>query len=221
MHPLDPAYTCLLIVDLQHDFLEGGALAVPDSLKILQPISTLLNEKEHPFRLIVATQDWHPLDHVSFAKSHHGKQVLDVVSVSMEGREEKQVLWPIHCVQETHGAEISSAIDVSRISHFVKKGTHSHIDSYSGFADNAYTQFTSLPKLLFSNQISNVVVVGLALDYCVRATCIDARKFGFRTVVVRDGTKAVRPDQAEEVEHELVKKGVEFVSLEDLIWKKE
>ncbi len=173
----------LIIVDLQNDFLPGGALAVPRGDEVLP----LANELQRRFDLVVATQDWHPPDHGSFAANHPGKTPGD--RVMLDGIE--QILWPVHCVQETHGAEFAGSFDTSQIAHVFHKGTDPQIDSYSTFFDNAHRRETGLADYLKERSIRNVYLMGLALDYCVKYSTLDARQLGFNAHVFLDGCRGI------------------------------
>lgn len=175
--------TALIVVDVQNDFLPGGPLAVPGGDGVIPVINGLMDQYE----LVVATQDWHPAGHLSFAGNHPGRKQYEVVE--LEGLQ--QVLWPAHCVQGTKGAEFGSGLRVERFEHVARKGEDVRIDSYSGFFDNGRRRATSLEGYLRSKGVTEVVVVGLATDYCVRATAIDAAGLGFDVEVVRAGCRGV------------------------------
>ena len=150
----------LLLIDLQNDFVEGGSLAVPGGMEVVD-VANCLMEK---FDLVVATQDWHPPDHQSFASEHQGLSIGDVFE--LHGL--PQTAWPDHCVQETFGAELVQQLNRDGIHCVIRKGTNGHIDSYSGFFDNGHRQSTGLAEYLRKQQIDHVYVMGLATDYCVR-----------------------------------------------------
>ncbi|MCG8306299.1 MAG: bifunctional nicotinamidase/pyrazinamidase [Cytophagales bacterium] len=192
----------LIVVDIQNDFLPGGALAVKDGDQIISTV----NELMHKFDLVVATQDWHPKDHGSFASNHNGRKAGD--EIELYGL--NQILWPDHCVQNTHGAEFSEKLEITRFDKVVRKGTDILIDSYSGFFDNGRKKDTGLNDYLKSHHVEVVFVVGLATDYCVKFTAIDAVELGYRTFIVPDATKAVNLQQGdfERSIDELVSKGV-------------
>ncbi|MCU0879265.1 MAG: bifunctional nicotinamidase/pyrazinamidase [Pirellulaceae bacterium] len=173
----------LLLIDIQNDFLPGGALAVPGGDEVVAVAIRLMRQYE----LVVATQDWHPADHLSFASQHPGQQIGEMIS--LDGV--PQILWPDHCVQQTWGAEFSPQLDRSRIAHVVPKGTDRRIDSYSGFFDNARRQATGLESLLRSHNVDEVHLLGLATDYCVQATALDAVDLGFRAAIVVEGIRGV------------------------------
>jgi nicotinamidase/pyrazinamidase len=195
----------LLLIDIQTDFLPGGALAVPQGDEVVPVANRLMAD----FPLVVATQDWHPADHASFASQHQGKQIGDLVQ--LEGRD--QILWPDHCVQGTHGAEFAPGLDLSRVNHVVQKGTDPRIDSYSGFFDNARLKATGLEVYLRGQGVDEVHLVGLATDYCVKFTALDAIDLGFRTVVHREGARGVelRPGDCDRALDEMRAAGVEIV----------
>ncbi|TDB39523.1 MAG: bifunctional nicotinamidase/pyrazinamidase [Actinobacteria bacterium] len=173
----------LILVDIQNDFMPFGALPVADGDAIV-PVANALMPR---FSLVVATQDWHPAGHGSFASRHPGASPGDVVQLG--GVE--QVLWPDHCVQGAPGASFHSALDVARIDRVIRKGADPGIDSYSGFFDNDHRSATGLDALLSQQAVDEVVILGLATDYCVRATVMDAIGLGFGVTVVTDGCRAV------------------------------
>ena len=173
----------LIIVDLQNDFLPGGALPVPHGDEVIP----LANELQRRFELVVATQDWHPPDHGSFAANHPGKKPGD--RVMLDGTE--QILWPVHCVQNTHGAEFAAEFDTSRVAHVFHKGIDPMIDSYSTFFDNAHRRETGLADYLKKRAINEIYLMGLALDYCVKYSALDARQLGLSTRVILDGCRGI------------------------------
>jgi nicotinamidase/pyrazinamidase len=173
----------LIIVDLQNDFLPGGALPVPHGDEVIP----LANELQRHFDLVVATQDWHPPDHGSFAANHPGKKPGD--RIILDGIE--QILWPMHCVQNTRGAEFAAAFDTTRIAHVFHKGIERNIDSYSTFFDNAHRRHTGLAHYLEKRSIKDIYLLGLALDYCVKYSALDARHLGLNTHVIVDGCRGI------------------------------
>jgi nicotinamidase/pyrazinamidase len=173
----------LILVDIQNDFLPGGALAVPDGDAVI-PVANALMPR---FSLVVATQDWHPPEHASFAVNNPGRYVGEVIEV--EG--EAQVMWPSHCVQGTRGAALADALARDKIARMVPKGIDPAIDSYSGFFDNQRRRATGLAELLRAGGVDEVVVLGLATDYCVKFTALDALSLGLRTTVIVDGCRGV------------------------------
>jgi nicotinamidase/pyrazinamidase len=173
----------LILVDLQNDFLPGGALGVPDGDLVI-PVANRLQER---FDLVVATQDWHPPGHASFAANHHGRkpgEQIDLDGVS-------QVLWPSHCVQNSHGAELAPGLDTRRVRKIFFKGTDPGIDSYSTFFDNRHLKSTGLGGYLREQGVDEVCLMGLATDYCVKYSAVDAVELGFKTTVVEDGCRGI------------------------------
>lgn len=165
----------LILVDIQNDFLPEGALAVPDGDQVI-PIANRLMDN---FEIIVATQDWHPPDHGSFADSHPGKSPFE--TVDLNGL--PQVLWPVHCVQATPGAAFADALDANRIDKIFRKGTDPAIDSYSGFHDNGHRKATGMGDWLREQGVTHVTICGLATDYCVKHTALDALDEGFQVTL--------------------------------------
>ncbi len=173
----------LILVDLQNDFMLGGALAVIDGDAVV-PIA---NQLMSSFDVVVATQDWHPADHLSFASQHADKSVGD--TITLDGLE--QIMWPDHCVQGSHGAEFHEGLNFSAIDHVVRKGSDRRIDSYSGFFDNGRRQATGLADYLGQLNVTDVAVMGLATDYCVKFTAVDAVDLGFETILIENGCRGV------------------------------
>jgi nicotinamidase/pyrazinamidase len=173
----------LVLVDVQYDFMPGGALAVPNGDDVVPVAQTLVPK----FDIVIATQDWHPRNHASFAVNHPGKQVGEMIE--LDGL--PQVLWPAHCVQGTRGAELHEQIDKKRITAVFRKGLDSTIDSYSGFFDNGHKKATGLGDWVRDRKITKLFVMGLATDYCVKFTVLDARQLGLDVVLVEDGCRAV------------------------------
>ncbi|WP_114748866.1 bifunctional nicotinamidase/pyrazinamidase [Pleomorphovibrio marinus] len=173
----------LLVVDVQYDFLPGGSLAVPDGDKVIP----VINRIQDKFDIVVATQDWHPKNHGSFASNHQGKKAGDFVKLSGED----QILWPDHCVQGTPGAQIHHDLKRKSWKKVFQKGTNPVVDSYSGFYDNNRGEDTGLATYLKEHGVEEVFVTGLAADYCVKFTVMDAIKEGFETNLVEDATKGV------------------------------
>lgn len=173
----------LILVDIQNDFLPGGTLAVPRGDEVV-PVA---NRMMSGYDLVVATKDWHPTDHQSFVSQHQGRSVGDIVVV--DGI--PQILWPDHCVQDTRGAELADGLNVEGIDHVVFKGTDRRIDSYSGFFDNDHRKPTGLGDYLRQHGVKDVDVMGLATDYCVKLTALDAVDLGFKTRLVVEGIRGV------------------------------
>ena len=189
----------LILVDVQYDFLPGGALAVADGDAIIPVCNTI----QSYFDLVVATQDWHPAGHKSFASSHAGKQTFETI----EWNGLPQVLWPDHCVQGTDGADISKALNTNKIETLFRKGTHPEIDSYSGFYDNGHLKSTGLSHYLKGKGIKEVYVAGLAADYCVYFTANDALAEGFEAFIIEDATRAISPEGFEKAKRDFKSKG--------------
>jgi nicotinamidase/pyrazinamidase len=200
----------LIIVDLQNDFLPGGALPVPHGDEVIP----LANELQRRFELVLATQDWHPPDHGSFAANHPGKKPGD--RIILDGIE--QILWPVHCVQSTHGAEFAPAFDTSRIAHVFHKGVERNIDSYSTFFDNAHRRHTGLANYLEKRSIKDIYLMGLALDYCVKYSALDARQLGLTTHVILDGCQGIQlePGDIERAIEEMKRAGTTILKSCDL-----
>jgi nicotinamidase/pyrazinamidase len=173
----------LIIVDIQNDFTKGGSLEVPDGNAVIP----IINDLQKHFKLMVATQDWHPPDHKSFASNHKGKKPFE--TTSLNGLE--QVLWPDHCVQGSTGAEFHPDLDVKKVSAIFRKGMDPQVDSYSGFYDNGHQRNTGLAGFLRDHRVNEVYVCGLAGDYCVYFTAKDAIGEGFETYFIKDATRAI------------------------------
>lgn len=173
----------LIIVDVQNDFLPGGALAVKDGDLIIPYI----NKIQSNYDLIVATQDWHPSDHKSFAANHIGKKPGEIIDLNGL----RQILWPTHCVQNSYGAQFADTLNQDKIKKVFVKGTDPDIDSYSGLFDNGHRKATGLAEYLKIKGVDKVTVVGLAADYCVKFTAFDAAQYGFEVEVHKAGTMAV------------------------------
>jgi nicotinamidase/pyrazinamidase len=161
----------LLLIDIQNDFMPGGALAVPGGDEIIPVVNRLMPE----FECIVATQDWHPADHGSFATNHIGK--LPFEQVELDGL--PQTLWPAHCIQQTGGALFAPSLDTRRIARVFSKGMNPRIDSYSGFFDNGHRSSTGLGAWLRQQSILELTIAGVATDYCVKFSVLDALSEGF------------------------------------------
>ncbi len=173
----------LILVDIQNDFCPGGALAVADG----DAVVAVANRLQPLFDLVVATQDWHPQDHASFAANHEGRTPGELVD--LDGL--SQVLWPIHCVQGTDGAAFRDDLEMTGVSRIFQKGTDSRIDSYSGFHDNGHRKATGLGDYLKGKRVESLFLLGLATDYCVKFTALDALAEGFAVSLVEDGCRGV------------------------------
>lgn len=173
----------LVVIDVQNDFCPGGALAVPDGDAVLPPINRLLARLPHA----VATQDWHPPDHASFAASHPGRAPFETVEMPYG----PQTLWPVHCVQGTHGAALHAGLSADRFDLVVRKGFRRAINSYSAFLENDRATPTGLGGMLRERGFDHVVLAGLATDYCVGFSALDAAAMGFSVTVVTDACRGI------------------------------
>jgi nicotinamidase/pyrazinamidase len=202
--PVDPRSDALLVVDLQHDFLPGGALAVGGGDEIVAPIAALAGR----FETVVATQDWHPPGHVSFASAHPGRRPFETAALPQGPQE----LWPDHCVRGTRGAALHPALPDVAITLVLRKGTRREVDSYSAFRENVGPDgsrpTTGLGAWLKARGVRRVLLCGLARDFCVRASAIDAAAEGLAAVVLDDLTRAVFPDRRAEIDAAFARAGV-------------
>jgi len=173
----------LILVDLQNDFCRGGRLEVPDGDAVI----SVANRLQPFFDLVVATKDWHPADHMSFASNHQEHAVGD--SVMVHGIQ--QILWPDHCVQETRGSDFHPLLDVRRVNQIIYKGIDKTIDSYSAFFDNEHRRETHLNAYLKKEGVKELYIMGLATDYCVKYSCRDAVQLGFVVHLIEDGCRGV------------------------------
>ena len=174
---------CLLLVDLQNDFMPGGALAVPRGDEVI----AVANQLAQRFEFVVASQDWHPPQHHSFASQHRGRRPGETIQL----RGVTQVLWPDHCVQGTLGAEFHRGLDRGQVSEVVQKGTALDVDSYSAFYDNARLRSTGLGDRLRERGVDTLYLLGLATDYCVKFSALDAASLGFKVKVVSEGCRGI------------------------------
>ncbi len=190
----------LIIVDIQNDFLPGGALGVAEGDQVVPVINTL----QEQFDLVVATKDWHPAGHGSFAETHHKKpgEVIELDGID-------QILWPTHCVQNTSGSEFAPGLHRDPIAKVFEKGIDPLIDSYSAFYDNKKRRSTGLAEYLKEQGVGEVTIVGLATDYCVKFTVLDALSEGFKVHVVKDGCRGVnlQPDDTKNAIEEMRQAG--------------
>lgn len=201
----------LLLIDIQNDFMPFGSLPVADGDAVV-PVA---NAIAHMFDLVVATQDWHPAGHASFASSHPGHVAGEVIDVAGAA----QVLWADHCVQNSPGASFHSALDVAAIDAVIRKGTDCAIDSYSGFFDNNHVKDTGLAAHLRERGVEEVWIAGVATDYCVKYTALDGRREGFAVAIVRDGCRAVdvAPGDGERALAETAAAGCRLTSSAELL----
>lgn len=200
----------LIIVDVQNDFCPEGALAVPEGDKIIP----IINKLSGKFKKTVATQDWHPEGHISFAVNHPGKKVYDVI----EYKGIEQVLWPNHCVQGTPGAEFHPDLDTEKVDLILRKGSNPEIDSYSAFQENDKKTLTGLEGYLKFLNVKQTYFCGLALDYCVFYSAMDSKQLGFETYVIIDATKGIDSPEGniDKVLREMKESDIKIIKSKDL-----
>jgi len=200
----------LIVVDVQYDFLPGGALAVPDGGAVIGPINRLARA----FRHVVLTQDWHPRGHASFASSHSGRQPFETTEVSYGS----QVLWPDHCIQGTPGAEISRDLSIPHAQLVIRKGFNEAIDSYSGFMEADRKTSTGLAGYLRERGFRRVFCAGLATDFCVAWTALDAKAAGFDTYLIEDASRAIDANGSlARAQRDLSAAGVQVIGSEQVV----
>ncbi|WP_456325069.1 bifunctional nicotinamidase/pyrazinamidase [Desulfonauticus submarinus] len=199
----------LLLIDIQNDFCQNGALPVPKGDEVVPVANALMNK----FNLVVATQDWHPKGHISFASTHN-KNPGDIIYINGI----MQILWPDHCIQNSKGADFHPHLNRQKITEVVYKGTDPLIDSYSGFFDNAKQKQTKLDDFLKKHNIKKIFLVGLATDYCVKFTALDGVDLGYETYVIIDGCRAVNinPQDEEKAIQEMKARGVKIITREQI-----
>ncbi len=227
--------SALIIVDVQNDFCpsykdrngkktSSGVLRVKNGNSVVEPLNAVSQVFSRHGASVIATQDWHPAEHISFASSHPGLKVNDIVNIVLEKRDQEgigmieQVLWPDHCVQGTWGAEFNDLLDLNPVSYIVRKGRSKIIDSYSAFYENDHTTSTGLGGLLKSMSVKTVFIGGLATDYCVFYSAMDAVKLGFNTFVLADAVQGVGYPEGsiENALMEMAQQGVQFVNTGDI-----
>ena len=202
--------SALIVVDVQNGFCPGGNLAVADADQIIPCINAL----GRVFQNIVITQDWHPATHVSFAANHAGKQDYEQIQLSYGA----QVLWPVHCVQGTADAELHPDLDLPTAQLIIRKGFHEQIDSYSAFMEADRKTTTGLAAYLKAREIDTVYIVGIATDFCVAWTAIDACELGFSTYVIEDATKAIDLNGSlEQAWQQMLAHGVQRIQSADIL----
>ena len=179
LHPTD----ALLLIDLQPDFMPGGALSVAGGDEILPLVNHLASRFDH----VILTQDWHPAQHISFASSHPGQQVYAQIKAPYG----PQTLWPDHCVQGSPGAALHPALDIPHAELILRKGFRGEIDSYSAFLENDHITCTGLAGYLRERRLKRLFIAGLAYDFCVRFSAVDGKALGFETLVIEDACRAV------------------------------
>jgi nicotinamidase/pyrazinamidase len=198
----------LIVVDIQNDFVPGGSLGVAGGDEIIP----IVNKLQDSFDLVVATQDWHPADHKSFASNHQGKKPFE--TMILHGMD--QVLWPDHCIQGSVGAELHNDLNLNKVEAIFRKGMDADIDSYSGFYDNGYKKSTGLAGYLRERKVKKLYVCGLAADYCVFYTTKDALKENFDTYVIEDATRAIDVNGFDRAKAEILSIGGQIINTENL-----
>ncbi len=200
----------LIVVDVQNDFCPGGALAVAEG----DAVVAVINRAIPKFDLVVATQDWHPPGHSSFAANHEGRAIGQLININGK----PQVLWPVHCVQNTQGAELRADLEKERIAQIFQKGQNADVDSYSAFFDNDHLSATGLAHFLHESGADELFLCGLATDYCVKFTALDARDLGFATTLIADACRGVnlQPDDVENAIEEMRAAGVKIINSDEL-----
>lgn len=201
----------LLLIDIQNDFIPGGALAVKEGDEIVP----IVNRLQKQFSLIIATQDWHPINHGSFAANHLGKKEGEMIELHGLA----QILWPIHCVQNTKGAAFVDGLEMSQVDAIFYKGTDPAVDSYSGFFDNGRRKATGLGDYLRQKEVKEVYIAGLATDYCVKYSALDAHSLGFTTFVIEDACRGVNLQEGDVqmAVAELKEKGIYIIQSESIL----
>ena len=205
----------LLIVDMQYDFMPGGALPVEDGDKIIEAINLVAKRFQNSSTNIILTQDWHPKEHMSFASNHPGKEPGDAYQTEAIG----PILWPDHCVQGTKGAMFHKDLNTTLAQAIIRKGYNPKIDSYSGFLENDKKSETGLAGLLKSLKIKRIFICGLALDYCCFATAMDGVDFGFTVYVLVDLTKGIDnpPGNIAKSLETMSKVGIKFANKDSIL----
>jgi nicotinamidase/pyrazinamidase len=194
----------LVVVDIQNDFCPGGALSVADGDAVIDPVHRVAGTFQH----VILTQDWHPANHASFATNHRGKKPYETIVLDYG----EQRLWPMHCVQGSRGADFHPALHLPQAELILRKGFHANIDSYSAFFENDRTTPTGLASYLRERGLKRVFLAGLAYDYCVAYSALDARRQGLAAVVIRDACRAINLDGSiASAEAAFVKAGVTVI----------
>ena len=201
----------LYIIDIQNDFCPGGALAVDEGDQIIP----VVNRLQDNFDLIIMSQDWHPADHGSFAANHEGTNPGEIID--LHGLD--QILWPVHCVQGSHGAEFVEGLNTHKVAAIFRKGTDVTIDSYSGFYDNGQRASTGAFGYLKELEVTDLYLVGLATDYCVKFTAMDGNRLGFNTYVIKDACRGVnlQPGDVDRALEEMQTAGIKVINSSQLV----
>ncbi|MCF8226587.1 MAG: bifunctional nicotinamidase/pyrazinamidase [Bacteroidales bacterium] len=198
----------LVIIDVQNDFLPGGSLEVPGGDEIIP----VINRIQDKFGLVIATQDWHPANHISFASNHEDKQPFDEI----EWKGMTQVLWPDHCVQDTPGAGFHTALNMTQVEAIFRKGMDRQLDSYSGFYDNGHEKSTGLAGYLRERDAKELFFCGLAADVCVWYTILDACKEGFSVTLIEDATKPINEEAFVKIKEEMKSLGAALITSDEI-----
>jgi nicotinamidase/pyrazinamidase len=214
---MDIKKTLLLEIDVQNDFCPGGALAVSQGDAVVKPLNTLAAALAIAGGFVAATQDWHPAGHISFASSHPGKKIGDIINIAAQS----QGLWPDHCVQGQWGAEFHTGLDLKPAQLIVRKGFRKGLDSYSAFFENDRKTATGLEGWIRELGIDTVIIGGLATDYCVFFSAMDSKKLGFDTIIVNDAVRGVGlpSGSVERAVADMRAAGIGFAALEDILEK--
>ncbi len=198
----------LVIIDMQNDFIPGGSLAVTEGDEIIP----LINKLQDQFKLVIATQDWHPQDHSSFAKNHPGGKEFETIQINVMD----QTLWPVHCVQNSCGAEFHVDLITKKFEAIFRKGTDKEIDSYSGFFDNAHLKSTGLSGYLKDKGVTSLYFCGLAAEYCVYYSIMDALKQGFETFLIEDATRAISEENYQKAKKDILHSGGKIITASEI-----
>ena len=193
----------LILIDIQNDFLPGGSLEVPNGDEIIDNVNSIMDN----YNIVVATKDWHPKNHISFASNHKNKKVGQKIKINNLD----QMLWPDHCIKDSKGSEFPEKLDSHKIHKIFYKGVDSNIDSYSGFYDNGKIRSTGLSNFLKKSNINQVDIVGLATDYCVKYSSIDAYNEGFRTKVLCCCVRGISVETTETAFKEMKDMGISII----------
>ncbi|MEC7895329.1 MAG: bifunctional nicotinamidase/pyrazinamidase [Bacteroidota bacterium] len=193
----------LILIDIQNDFLSGGSLEVPKGDEIIDNVNSIMDN----YNIVVATKDWHPKDHISFASNHKNKNVGQIIKINNLD----QMLWPDHCIKDSKGSEFPKKLDSHKIHKIFYKGVDSDIDSYSGFYDNGKIRSTGLSNFLKKSNINQVDIVGLATDYCVKYSSIDAYNEGFKTKVLCSCVRGISVQTTEIAFKEMKDMGISII----------
>ncbi|AHC15358.1 bifunctional nicotinamidase/pyrazinamidase [Salinispira pacifica] len=201
----------LILVDLQNDFAPGGSLAVPGGDEVVPVVNRIMSRFDHIF----TTQDWHPEDHMSFAANHPDKEPGEVIRLN--GKD--QILWPVHCVQHSEGANFIPGLNLDPVQKNFRKGMEQSVDSYSGFFDNDHQTSSGLHEHLQETGVDTLYIAGLALDVCVMFTALDARRLGYTTYLIEDASRAVnlKPGDGEAAVSKLKDAGVQCITSAELM----